>query len=313
VRLKGKYANRILILPLMCFWIFSVAQKKETSASSVLSGKILYAQHCLTCHQADGAGAQNMVPTLSKTDFVLGNKSRLINILLNGLNGEITVNSVVYGNEMPSQAILKDGEIAALLTYIRNNFGNKAGSVTIQEVKKVRASIKKQILIVYLSRTNNTRAIAEMIQRNVGGTLVPLELVTPYPANYHATVQQVVKENETGYLPPLKTKIDSIGKYDIVFVGFPTWDMKMPPPMKSFLKQYDLSGKTVIPFNTNAGYGVGSGFQSVKELCPNSKVMEGFSIEGGIERDGVLFVMKGEKAKEAETEVKKWVQKVMTK
>lgn len=165
----------------------------------------------------------------------------------------------------------------------------------------------KKILIVYLSRTNNTKAVAEIIQKNVGGTLVPLELVKPYPADYHATVQQVVKENENGYLPPLKTKIDSIGGYDVVFVGFPTWDMKMPPPMKSFLKQYDLSGKTVIPFNTNAGYGVGSGFQTVKELCPNSKVPEGFSIEGGIERDGVLFVMKGKKKEEAEARVKKWL------
>jgi multimeric flavodoxin WrbA len=68
-------------------------------------------------------------------------------------------------------------------------------------------------------------------------------------------VAQVVWENETGYLPPLKTKIDSIEKYDVLFIGFPTRDMQMPPPMKSFLHEYDLSGKTVIPFNTNAGYG----------------------------------------------------------
>ena len=169
---------------------------------------------------------------------------------------------------------------------------------------------KKNILIVYLSRTNNTKAIAEIIQRTVGGTLVALEVVKPYPGNYQATVQQVVRENETGYLPPLKTKIDSIEKYDIVFVGFPTWDMKMPPPMKSFLHQYGLSAKTVIPFNTNAGYGVGTGFKTVKELCPNSKVLEGFEITGGIERDQIYFVIKGEKAKEAETEVKKWLQKI---
>ena len=168
----------------------------------------------------------------------------------------------------------------------------------------------KKILIVYLSRTNNTKAIAEIIQKNVGGTLVALELEKPYPENYQQTVQQVVKENETGYLPPLKTKIDSIQNYDVVFVGFPTWDMQMPPPMKGFLHQYDLSGKTVIPFNTNAGYGVGSGFQTVKELCKNSKVLEGFSVTGGIERDGVLFVMKGEKAKEAEKEVKEWLKKI---
>jgi flavodoxin len=167
-----------------------------------------------------------------------------------------------------------------------------------------------KVLIVYLSRTNNTKAIAEIIHNNVGGTLVALELEKPYPGNYKATVQQVVKENETGYLPPLKTKIDRIQNYDVVFAGFPTWDMQMPPPMKSFLHQYDLSGKTVIPFNTNAGYGAGSGFQTAKELCPNSKVLEGFSITGGVERDGIYFVIKDEKAKEAETEVKKWLQKI---
>ncbi len=168
----------------------------------------------------------------------------------------------------------------------------------------------KKILIVYLSRTNNTKAIAEIIHNYVGGTLVALELEKPYPKNYQATVQQVVNENETGYLPPLKTTIDSIQNYDVVFIGFPTWAMQMPPPMKSFLHQYNLSGKTVIPFNTNAGYGVGSGFQTVKELCPNSKVLKGFSIRGGVERDGVYFVIKGEKAKEAETEVKKWLHEI---
>ncbi len=168
----------------------------------------------------------------------------------------------------------------------------------------------KRILIVYLSRTNNTKAIAEIIQREVGGTLVALELVKPYPENYQATVQQVVKENETGYLPPLKTKIDSFQKYDMVFIGFPTWDMQMPPPMKSFLHQYNLRGKTVVPFNTNAGYGIGSGFRTVKELCPESNILEGIEIKGGIERDGQLFVIKDEKAKDAETKVKKWLQKI---
>ena len=167
-----------------------------------------------------------------------------------------------------------------------------------------------KVLIVYLSRTNNTKAIAEIIQSNVGGRLVALELEKPYPENYKATVEQVVKENETGYLPPLKTKIDSIEKYDVVFLGFPTWDMKMPPPMKSFLHQYNLSGKTVIPFNTNAGYGVGSGFRTVKELCPDSKILEGFEMKGGVERDGQYLVIKDEKAKEAETKVKKWLQKI---
>jgi ABC-type branched-subunit amino acid transport system ATPase component len=86
--------------------------------------------------------------------------------------------------------------------------------------------------------------------------------------------------------------------------------MQLPPPMKSFLKHNDLRGKTIVPFNTNAGYGIGSTFQTVKELAPNSTILEGFSTRGGIERDGVLFVMKGEKEKQAKEEIKTWLKKI---
>ncbi|SMP14753.1 Flavodoxin [Flavobacterium hercynium] len=168
----------------------------------------------------------------------------------------------------------------------------------------------KNILIVYLSRTKNTKAVAEMIHKNTGGSLVEIELQNPYPADYKMIVSQVAKENEMDYLPPLKTKIENIEKFDIVFVGFPTWGMQLPPPMKSFLKQYDLEGKTIIPFNTNAGYGIGSTFQTVKELAPKSKILEGFSVKGGKERDGILFVIEGEKEKEVQGEIKKWLKKI---
>jgi hypothetical protein len=96
----------------------------------------------------------------------------------------------------------------------------------------------------------------------------------------------------------------------VVFVGFPTWGMQMPPPMKSFLKQSRLKGKTVVPFNTNAGYGVGSGFQTVKELCPESTVLEGFTTTGGIERDGVLLAIKDQRAKEVRTQVRAWLKRI---
>lgn len=168
----------------------------------------------------------------------------------------------------------------------------------------------KKVLIVYLSRTNNTKAIAQFIHQKVGGTMVALELETPYPTNYDATVQQVARENETGYLPPLKTKIDRIEQYDVVFLGFPTWGMRLPPPVKSFLRQYSLTGKTVIPFNTNAGYGEGSSFQTVRELCPESTVLEGFVIRGGLERDGQYLVIKGARAEEAQKEVESWLRKI---
>ncbi len=169
---------------------------------------------------------------------------------------------------------------------------------------------EKKVLIVYLSRTNNTKAIAEFIHQKVGGTMVALELERPYPADYNATVQQVARENETGYLPSLRTKIDRIEQYDYVFLGFPTWGMQLPPPVKSFLHQYDLSGKTVVPFNTNGGYGVGSSIQNIKELCPNSKILDAFVTRGGLERDGEIFVIKGERGKEAQAEVDEWLKRI---
>jgi flavodoxin len=149
-----------------------------------------------------------------------------------------------------------------------------------------------------------------MIQENVGGTLVALELETPYPENYQAIVEQVARENESGYLPPLKTKITDIEKYETVFIGFPTWGMQLPPPMKSFLKQNSLNGKTVIPFNTNAGYGVGSSFQTVRELCTGCNILEGFVTRGGIERDGVLLAIKDDRARTVREEVSVWLRKL---
>ncbi|MEZ2415547.1 flavodoxin family protein [Muriicola sp. E247] len=165
------------------------------------------------------------------------------------------------------------------------------------------------ILIVYLSRTNNTKTVAEIIQNEVGGDLVALELVEPYPQNYQAIVQQVAEENKTGFLPPLKTQID-MDKYDTIFLGFPTWGMQLPPPVKTFLHQYDLKGKTIIPFNTNAGYGVGSGFKTVKELCPTSNILKGFEIKGGVERDGIYLAIKGERKTEANMKVRSWLRKI---
>ncbi|MDH5827539.1 flavodoxin family protein [Sphingobacterium faecium] len=168
----------------------------------------------------------------------------------------------------------------------------------------------KKILIVYLSRTNNTKAIAKMIHQEVEGDLVAVELIKDYPLDYQTTVNQVARENESGYLPPLKTIISDITQYDIVFIGFPTWGMQLPPPIKSFLNQYDLSGKTVVTFNTNAGYGIGNSFEMVKQLCPNSTILEGFSTKGGKEKEGLFMVMKGDKELEVQANIKKWLMKI---
>lgn len=183
-------------------------------------------------------------------------------------------------------------------------------SIKVASAEETELFQDKNILIVYLSRTSNTKALAEIINKKVGGDLVEIELVTPYPADYKTAVRQVANENKNGFLPPLKTKIDNIEKYDIVFLGFPTWGMQLPPPLKSFLSQYDFSGKTVVPFNTNGGYGIGSSFDTIKELCPGSKVLEGYSTKGGEEIYGIMYVMEGQKEKQVNKEVDEWLDKI---
>nr|WP_230687843.1 cytochrome c [Hymenobacter ruricola] len=112
------------------------------SAAVLAAGKAVYTQNCLSCHQADGGGVDGLNPPLSKTDYVLGDKPRLINVLVNGLRG-VDIDGEPYHNAMPAQTHLTDQQMADVLTFVRNSFGNKASAVTVGEVKAVRAAGKK--------------------------------------------------------------------------------------------------------------------------------------------------------------------------
>lgn len=106
-------------------------------------GETLYKKYCLVCHQADGYGVPNMNPPLIKTNYVTGDKKRLINWVLKGSGTtKISIDGKTYNNKMPAQNYLKDDEIANILTYIRNSFGNKASVIRDSDVKNVRAEAK---------------------------------------------------------------------------------------------------------------------------------------------------------------------------
>lgn len=120
----------------------AVKQAGASATATIARGKLLYKQYCMSCHQENGTGVPRMNPPLVKTEYVLGDKTRLIGILLNGLNEDVEIDGEYYSNPMPSQAALKDQEIADILSYVRNSFGNKASTVTAAEVTAVRASIK---------------------------------------------------------------------------------------------------------------------------------------------------------------------------
>ncbi|ULQ57218.1 cytochrome c [Flavihumibacter rivuli] len=117
-------------------------QQQPSLKASITRGKEVYTTYCLACHQADGTGVPNLNPPLAKTSWVNGDKKRLINVLLKGLDEEIEINGEVYSNPMPSHAHLKDQEVADVLTYVRNSFGNKASLITPAEVAAVRKTIK---------------------------------------------------------------------------------------------------------------------------------------------------------------------------
>lgn len=109
---------------------------------SIIEGKKVFSKYCISCHQADGGGVPDLNPPLIKTPYVLGDKEKLIKIILNGLNENIEIEDQVFTNPMPALNILKDQEIADVLTYVRNSFGNKASAVTPADVKSVRSKIK---------------------------------------------------------------------------------------------------------------------------------------------------------------------------
>ena len=103
-----------------------------------MPGEMIYKKYCISCHQADGGGVPNMAPPLQQTSYVLGEKEPLIKIVLNGLKN-VEINEETYNNPMPGLgSVLKDKQIADVLTYVRNSFGNKASAVSPAEVKKAR-------------------------------------------------------------------------------------------------------------------------------------------------------------------------------
>jgi len=134
--------KKISIALLIAVTAFSFSTQQPDLKASVQRGKKVYETYCLSCHQSDGKGMLKMNPPLVKTKQVLGNKTQLINIILIGLDEEMVINGETYFNPMPSQPHLKDQEIADVLTYVRNSFGNKATMVTVAEVKSARAKIK---------------------------------------------------------------------------------------------------------------------------------------------------------------------------
>jgi mono/diheme cytochrome c family protein len=110
--------------------------QEDALAKSIKEGKTLYASYCSMCHQPEGQGIAGAFPPLAKSDYLMADTKRAISVVKNGLQGEITVNGQKYNNVMPAQA-LDDQQIAHVLNYVRNSWGNKGKIITAAEVKAV--------------------------------------------------------------------------------------------------------------------------------------------------------------------------------
>lgn len=125
----------------------------------------------------------------------------------------------------------------------------------------------------------STQVIAQMIQESVGGDLFAIETVQKYPGTHEPLVDQASGELEENARPELSSKVDNMDDYDTVYIGYPNWWGDMPMPLYTFLEEYDLSDKTIIPFTTHGGSSLSDTVQSIADAEPEANVIEdAFSI-----------------------------------
>lgn len=135
-----------------------------------------------------------------------------------------------------------------------------------------------KILIAYYSYSGNTRKIADMIHKKIGGDIAEIETVTPYPADYNEVVDQGQKEVNEGFMPAIKPLDKDPADYDTVVLGTPVWWYTFAPAVKTFLAQNDFSGKTVYPFITNGGW-IGHTVKDIEKAIPNAEIKQALNIK----------------------------------
>lgn len=142
----------------------------------------------------------------------------------------------------------------------------------------------------------NVQYMAEIIQETIGGDLFRIETEETYPGDHDPLVDQAAQEQDEQALPALSAHIENLDQYDTILLGYPNWWAALPQPLYTFLEEYDLSGKTIIPFNSHNGSRFSNTIETIQELQPNATVIEdGFTIN---ERD----------VPEAAEDVAQWLQ-----
>lgn len=136
-------------------------------------------------------------------------------------------------------------------------------------------------LIVYFSWSGNTRSIANRISEMTGLRAVELELEHPYSTNYNTCLDEAQRDQNTQARPALKTRIDDMGRYGTIILGYPNWWASIPMPIATFLESYDFAGKAILPFSSNGGGGLGQSVSAISKLVPEAIAKDGLSVYYG--------------------------------
>jgi nitrite reductase (NO-forming) / hydroxylamine reductase len=137
-----------------------VAAAAAPDAARMKAGQDVFNLACVACHQATGEGLPGAFPPLAKSDYLLADPARAVGIVVRGLTGEVTVNNVKYNSVMPAMTQLSDQQIADVVTYVLNSWGNKGGSIAVERVAAERASAAKEG-ITAASPTQHPTTVAE--------------------------------------------------------------------------------------------------------------------------------------------------------
>ena len=138
-------------------------------------------------------------------------------------------------------------------------------------------------LTVYFSVSGNTERLANAIHENAGGDIIRIEPVNPYPVDdYHnkSFTELAQQEKTDGTRPEIKDIDINLDEYDTIFIGYPIWWGSMPMAVYTFFDKYDLSNKTIAPFNTHEGSGAGDSHGEIMRLEPDATIVDGLSVYG---------------------------------
>lgn len=133
-------------------------------------------------------------------------------------------------------------------------------------------------LIVCYSYSGNTRKIAEIIHKKIGGDIAEIEAVTPYTGDYNEVVDQGQREVNQGYMPAIRPLDKDLADYDTVMLGTPVWWYTFAPAVKTFFAENNLSDKKVYPFITNGGW-IGHTVKDIEKAVPDAEVKQALNIK----------------------------------